>query len=161
MPTIDIPDRICPHCGGTKYYHRVYKRISKVTGKNYEFYECRTCNIKSSKNYALNNKDKVKEIKLKSYLKYKNDSTKKEKNRINTKKYRKSKRNNLEYIKRTKNSAKKAFQTLKNSLSDRYIKFRLMYTSGKKVLDKEDVPQELVELKRKQLLLKRKIKNNG
>jgi hypothetical protein len=161
MPTIDIPDKICPHCGGTKYYHRVYKRISKITGRNYEFHECRNCNNKGSRNWAINNESKVKKNKEKCYLKYKEDPLKKKKRAQNAKNYRQTIKDSPEHKEKIKKYCKKAFQILKNSLSDRYIKDRLVIEAGKKVIERHEIPQELIELKRKQLLLKRKIKNNG
>jgi hypothetical protein len=161
MPTIDIPGKICSHCGGTKYYHRIYSKVSKVTGKQYECYECKNCNIKSSKKWALNNKNRLDEIKKKSYLKYRNTESRKEKNRKIAKKYRDSVKHTLEYKERVKRYSIKSFQILKNSLSDRYIKDKLIYESNQKVLDRKDVPQELIELKRKQLLLIRQIKNKN
>jgi hypothetical protein len=160
MPTIDIPDKICSHCGGTKWYHRIYSRVSKVTGKPYECYECRNCNIKHSKNWALNNINKLKEIKKKSYLKYKDNDLKRKRNAENAKRYRKCVKDTPEYKERIKKYSVKSFQILKNSLSDRYIKDKLIYESGQKVLDRNDIPQELIEIKRKQLLLTRQIKNN-
>jgi hypothetical protein len=161
MPTVDIPDKICPKCDGTKYYHRIYKKVSVITGKNYEHYECRNCNMEMSKNYAFHNVIKIREIKKTCYLKYKHDPVRKKIRNENAKKSRELRKDDEEYKERIKNYAIKSFQILKNSLSDRYIKDRLIYESNIKILDRNEIPQDLIELKRKQLLLTRKIKNNG
>jgi hypothetical protein len=41
MPTIDIPDKICPHCGGTRWvtYQRT-KTLASGDKKTYTFYSC-------------------------------------------------------------------------------------------------------------------------
>ena len=45
----------------------------------------------------------------------------------------------------------------RETLSDNYVIARVIGKKGKGLLFKKDIPQELVELKRKQLILKRQI----
>jgi hypothetical protein len=108
MPTIDIPDKICPHCGGTKWYLFTYHKYKK--------------SVCSLKKYEI-------------YLKFKS---------LNPNKVKLYK--------------KKVDKQKKFRLTNTYIKeLIIQYTN----LSFKDIPQELIELKRKQLLLKRKSKQNG
>lgn len=108
MPTIDIPDKICPHCGGTKWFKFIQGKYTK--------YDC---------------------------------SIKKEQRLINFKKLNPNK---------YKLYKKKTDRQKSIRLTNSYIKEILIQYAD---LSFNDIPQELIELKRKQLLLKRKIKNNG
>lgn len=107
MPTIDIPDKICPHCGGTKWY--AFKQ-NKYTKYN--------CSLKKKEN--LLNYHKLNPEKSKIY--------------------------------KRKTNRKKCIR-----LTNSYIKELIIQNTN---LSFNDVPQELVEIKRNQLLLKHKIKNN-
>lgn len=49
MPTIDIPDKICPHCGGTKWY------INSKTGQK----ACYKLIIDSNKRYHKSEQGKI------------------------------------------------------------------------------------------------------
>jgi hypothetical protein len=108
MPTIDIPDKICPHCGGIRWY--TFKQ-----GK-YTRYSC-----------SLRRKETLINF-----------------HKLNPEKYKVYKR---------KSDRQKSVR-----LTNSYIKEIIIEYTG---LSFKDIPQELVELKRKQMLLKRKIKNNG
>jgi len=152
MPTIDIPDKICSHCGGTLWYNSntrptliciLYKREQekKLRTNNIESYrETRKKNYHSkldktsyyeyNKKYRLKHPDKV----IGWYAKY-NSS---EKFRLT--------------IKRNKKNQKIDLQNC-------YVKWLL--TKNNDLLFAKDINLELVDLKRKQLLLKRKSKQNG
>jgi hypothetical protein len=107
MPTIDIPDKICTHCGGTMWY--TFKQ-----GKYIKYY----CFLK------------------------------KEENLINFYKLNPEKR---------KVYKKKCDRQKSVRLTNTYLKeLIIQYTD----LSFNDIPQELIEIKRKQLLLIRQIKNN-
>jgi nicotinic acid mononucleotide adenylyltransferase len=70
--------------------------------------------------------------------------------------YAKDKANNPEKVKERKRiSSKKSVQNLVNSVVKRYIAREYVD------INYSEVPQELVELKRKQLTLTRTIRNNG
>jgi hypothetical protein len=157
MPTIDIPDKICPHCGGTKWY-----MTKHTNGKLH----VRTCFYKlAERRKAFRATDKGKEFTnnyyktpagIKHKEKYlKKESTKKLRAQLAINKYNRDKNKDIEKVKERKRvSNRKSIQKLTDSVVKRYIARE--YTPIKY----SDVPQELIELKRKQILLKRKIKNN-
>jgi hypothetical protein len=169
MPTIDIPDKICPHCGGTRWciFQKKDWRSEKFHGtiNYYTNYSCANVTengcarlkrlkynplkprVKVTKEYT---KERVRKYHQKN--KHKWHSQSKEVHNKRCKVYYKT---NSEYKKRINDHQRKDCEVL----SDAYIK--RMITQHKSFLSYKDVPQDLVELKRKQLLLKRKIKNNG
>jgi hypothetical protein len=87
MPTIDIPDKICPHCGGIRWYIRIYKKLS-ASGEPYKTYVCRFCDLASSKKWAQSNIERSKEIKNKNYIKKKGTEDFRLRANANTKRYR-------------------------------------------------------------------------
>jgi hypothetical protein len=134
MPTIDIPDKICPHCGGIRWKIEHEKRKYGITTR----YRCAKKSNERSKNWHLKNPEKSKEL-----------------NRLAIKRITESGF--------WKTDEYKTLQLLKyyndrDNLTDRFLKHRIAHKS---ILSQTDVSQELVELKRKQLLLTRQIKNNG
>jgi hypothetical protein len=134
MPTVDIPDKICPHCGGTKWKIEYEKRPYWIRTR----YRCAKKSQERLDKWQLKNPEKLLEYSrrgskvktLKSYWK--------------SEAYR-GKQNKRYYIN-------------KENLTDRHIKHLLAHESE---LSQSDIPQELIEIKRKQLILKRKLKNNA
>ena len=134
MPTIEIPDKICIKCGSIKW------KVNPNTGvKN-----CADCsNANNRKNYK---KDFYKDKYHKNIEKYRYNG------KIRTKKYRDKNKSKL-YVLSNQYGIKQ-----RENLGDLYVKATL--TRHCKELFFKDVPQELIELKRKQLLLIRTIRNN-
>jgi hypothetical protein len=128
MPTIDIPGKICTHCGGTKWKIEYEKRPYWIRTR----YRCAKQAQERCNRWALKNPEKLKEI-------YKN-----QKKDYKTSSYRKKQLEKYHYN--------------KDNLTDRFIKHRIAHMNE---LSQSDIPQELIELKRKQLLLIRQNKNNG
>jgi len=128
MPTIDIPDKICPHCGGTKWKIEYEQRPSYIRKR----YRCSKKADERSKRWRLNNPEKYKEICKNKVVCFTSDS------------YRKKQLEKYYYN--------------RDNLTDRHIKHLIAH---KNELSQSDIPQELIEIKRKELLLIRKIKNNG
>lgn len=125
MPTIDIPDKICSHCGGTKWKIEYEKRPYWIRKR----YRCAKQAQERRDRWKLNNSEKEKEInKNRPKRNHKTDS------------YRKYQLEKYHYN--------------KDNLTDYYIKYRLAHCNE---LSQSDIPQPLIELKRKQLLLKRQI----
>ena len=58
MATIDIPDKICPHCGGIRWY--VY------VNKGYTHHHCHVKRTNNYKKFAKDNPEKVKVYKRKA-----------------------------------------------------------------------------------------------
>lgn len=131
--------RVCKKCNKEKDLSLFTNNKLCLYGKEHR---CKSCTIKSSADYSKNNQECVKEYKKKWHLK----QPKKPSINSSSGKLYISKLNN-----RKKSIAK---------LSDRYIKQRLIYNRNIKVLETFEISQEMIELKRKQLLLKRKIRNN-
>jgi len=154
MPTIDIPDKICPHCGGTKYYIR-YKN-GKLHSK--------TCHTKMIATKKRNPEDPVK----KAIRRHKYYLDNKESSKLKSVKWQKE---NIDRYKIISNRAVAKYQSSKKGelmlykyektkrliLADDYI-IRLIIDDTD--LKFSDVTPELIELKRKQLLLHRQLKSN-
>ena len=61
MPTIDIPDRICSHCGGTSWKIEYRKKPTKANPDNkYIRYRCSTRGYERYRKWYINNPEKVK-----------------------------------------------------------------------------------------------------
>lgn len=138
MATIDIPDKICPHCGGTRW--RVENK-KLAAGNRTVVYKCAVRAIERSTRWKLNNPDNVREHNIKSC------KNRRDKGYFKTPKERE----------RSRLISKKERDTLANN----YVYRRIFSDPEMKEIDRTDIPQQLLETKRKQLLLIRKIKNNG
>jgi predicted metalloprotease len=158
MPTIEIPDKICPHCGGTKW------SMKKAKNGNLHIRACFNKLSENRKAWRATEKGKLftntyfkTEAGKKHRDKYCNkDSTRKLRAKLAINQYAKDKANNPEKVKERKRiSSKKSVQNLVNSVVKRYIAREYVD------INYSEVPQELVELKRKQLTLTRTIRNNG
>ena len=133
MPTIDIPDKICPHCGGTRWKIKTDKYTKKDGSISLStWYLCH------KKNY-----DYSKITKAKNPEKYRN---------INNK--ASSKRRKTEEFKQWNSVYQK--KLVANNYPLYLARLIVKYSDE---LNSKDVPQELIDLKRKQLLLTRQIKN--
>ncbi len=163
MPTIDIPDKICPHCGGTKWFVVYQKYKDKV----YTIYNCRVKLDERNKKWNLQNREKRLLIYKRSKDKVRHTEDYIEKNRKRASEYYKqnpdkvkthAKIARLKYPDRYSGLSKLRKREYVKSLDDVYIK-ELICRYDK--LYHADIPQDLIELKRKQLLLTRQIRNNG
>ena len=134
MPTIEIPDKICPHCGGNKWKVEIEK-LKYWTRTRYR------CPVKAGERYkrwAVKNIDKYKSYGIKA-------------NKIKTE---------SGYWKSANYKTQQTIRYYKERdvLTDHFVKVRL---ANDGLLSQSEMPQELIELKRKQLLLTRTIRNNG
>lgn len=129
MPTIDIPDKICPHCGGIRWKIEYEKRLYWIRTR----YRCVKKAQERTNKWILNNPEKMKVM-----------CREKQKRLSKTPSYRKKQLEKYYYN--------------KDNLTDYYIRYKLTQCNE---LSFSDIPQQLIELKRKQLLLIRQIKNNG
>jgi cytochrome c553 len=130
--------KICTKCGIEKEEGEFYKRGDRKSGLRPE---CRVCNSVCRKNYRQNNPEKLKE----NNKKYRQNNL--EKVKENSKNYR---QNNPEKVK--ERSKKDMLE-----LSDNYVAMTIRSNSftGLKI---EDIPKELIELKRNAIKFKREIK---
>jgi|APGre2960657404_1045060.scaffolds.fasta_scaffold55646_2 hypothetical protein len=141
MPTIDIPDKICPHCGGIRW--------NRPPSKNK--YTCVVWLQEQHKSYYQKNADKVKARTRRNEIKYYADPVMKQRLTARINKWRKE---HPDKVKKYKN---KSDDRIRHSLADEYVKRLIVQRT---TLKYGDIGQELIEIKRKQLTLKRKIKNN-
>jgi len=146
MPTIDIPDKICPHCGGTRWNKRKNKKskdgiryecIVKINEtflkwhhKKMESPEFREMRKERQKNWENNNKDKVK---------------------ANQRRYRESENGKIVVKQKDKNAYKKRVDTL----SHLYIKKLLKYQYN---VQKEDISDDMMNKYKTYLLAFRQLK---
>lgn len=138
MPTIDIPDKICPHCGGIRWTSE-YKTLA--SGEKVLRYRCSVRAVERSNKWKLNNPDNVREHNIKSCKKrrangYYKTPKEQERSRLRAKRER-------------------------DVLNNNYVYRRILTDPEMKEISRTDIPQELIEMKRKELLLTRQIKNNG
>jgi hypothetical protein len=156
MPTIDIPDKICPHCGGTQWYYR----------ENHNYYYCYKKQRDKRKAYLSTPEAKAK---LKIYLdkhreknkekiaKYYRDSYEKNKEqyKIASHKYRQTEKGKAA-LKRAKNKQSE-------NLTDYYIinnMYILAYYDEFKI-DRKAVTPTQIERYRTFIQLKREIKKTS
>lgn len=62
MPVIDIPDKICSHCGGTKWaVHNEKRPLSNDPNRVYVRYRCAVLTANRRKKWNNNNQEHIKE----------------------------------------------------------------------------------------------------
>ena len=141
MPYVIIPDKICSHCGGNKYLIEKTKRPSKSNPDCIRIrYRCVVQSDERSKRWKLNNPDKIKKyVQLPKPDGYYRTPEMKERYKL---KYKRE----------------------SEQVTDNYVKNRILGKSGslsRTMLSFKDIPQELVEIKRKSILLNRQLRNHG
>ena len=160
MPTLILPDKICPHCGGTKW-------ITSFTKKGSITHTCVIKKKEYDKKWAVNAYEIRKAQWKRRYDKVKNNEIVKQNTAQRAKKWAKEnpekvkasiKVTTLKYKEKYNEVTRKRAKYYVENLSDCYIASAI--NAGKGIY-LSDIPQELIELKRKQLLLTRTIRNNG
>jgi hypothetical protein len=151
MPTIDIPDKICPHCGGIRWYQRMRN--------GYIINSCNNKRIEATKRYEKNHPEKKTERRHKYYLNHKEKELSRsiKWQKENPEKYKPVREKaNLKFRNSEKGKSYiiKRDKSYRDSITDSYIKRLAIQNSN---LSYSDIPQPLIELKRKQLKLKRQI----
>lgn len=119
MPTIDIPDKICPHCNGTLWYY---------TSSAPNSYQCSSKRKTWMKNWRSNNSEHVRKYKL-----------------------------NYDKTEKGKAAKKRRSAYAINELRDYYVRAVVSANPILK-LSKEDIPQKLIDIEKKNLALKRELK---
>lgn len=141
MPTVIIPDKICPHCGGNKWRIEYRKKPTKANPDNRAIrYRCSVQSDERSKKWSINHPEKKKEY---------------SKNRIQN--FPEGYWRTPEMKERYRLKAKRE----SDQLSDNFIRNKILGKSGslsRTTLSFKDIPQELVELKRKSMQLNRQLK---
>lgn len=155
MPTVIIPDKICPHCGGNRWF----KRIVKGRGKIYYSYSCITMIIERNKKASKEDKNKWHQNWVNRNLSKVQDYGKKwrKANSKYLKDYGKAYyKANSNTIKATvKKNSKNPAKNLTNGYIREAIYSNLNYVGIK--IKATDIPQDLIITKRKSLCLKRTI----
>lgn len=144
----------CIKCSNALYYIRNKEEIAKRMSVRYysNLEENRKKSAKKRVEWRANNPDKAKIVDKKTYAWVKADPVRYQKQleRVNKQKVQK-KYGHLEQAYRDRS---------KQNLTDNFVKRTLLeWHSG--ILRYSDIPQELVELKRTQILLTRQLKQNG
>lgn len=159
MPTVDIPDKRCIKCNVIicEKNWRIDSKSKKPLFKKCIHCECNAkwCKVKyTPEQYSIANRNC--QI-IKCQLWRKNNKSYFSQRARNT-----SFKSTLKWMSENKDKVKKIrFKTAKKSrdaLDNSYVKKVITNSCN---LSFNDIPQDLIELKRKQLLLTRKIKNNG
>lgn len=141
MPTIDIPDRICPHCGGIRWRVQPEKRPTKADPNKIRIkYICSKKANERTHKWWTNNSDK-KEISKRKYQQRKHQQRKK-----------------YYYTPIVKESARLRAKKESDTLSDNYVYKMIFWSPTMNGLKRSDIPQKLIDSTRKNLLLKRQLK---
>lgn len=140
MPVITIPDKICPHCGGIEWLTSKDKRIKSGIA-----YICHVRKKEYQKNFKEKHPDnaKIKSIEYRNKVKH-------------TEHYLiKTRERSRMWYKKHKKEAKDYNRLYIQQLTDNYVKQIII---ARTPLTIKDIPQELIDLKRKELTLKRQFK---
>jgi hypothetical protein len=158
MPRIIIPDKICSHCGGSRWDVKDY--INRAGNLKTSYY-CSAKRIENEAKRRLLNHEKIKNYQT-NWAK-----TNYEKCLLASRKsYQKNKAKRIAYAKlycsNTSNKEKIRVQARLRTklLTEGTLKSMLRHQFNNPLLKTADIPQDLVELKRKQLTLIRQIRNN-
>lgn len=184
MPTINIPEKICPHCGGTKWYfaakQKTYSCFIKAAERKIKW---QRDNYEKYSNDARERRAKFRELNpLQPRSKMSDDERRAKQREFKRKKWREDAKFREDVVERVKKYElsltpeerrlryKKYYNKnvdkikeynrltgakMRENLCEGYLKFLITQFTD---LNFKDVPEDLVELKRKQLLLKRQIK---
>lgn len=134
MATIDIPDRICPHCGGTKWIVWQEKYKGYIRNKK----RCAKKAYDNTKKWLDNHPNKPKEY-INKLLAH---------------------RKEIGYYKTPESRESERLKKRKETdvLSNNYIYRIILISPDMKSMKRSDIPQDLIDLKRKQLLLTRQLR---
>ena len=158
-----IKDRFCNHCKKCmKQYYQSNKE--KVLEQSKKYYQANNEKIKErQKQYRQANNEKMKQYN-KQYYQANNEKMKERQKQYRQANNEKMKQYNKQYRQankeKIKEQRKQYRQDDRNKLADSYIK-DLIRNQTNGMLKAKDIPQELIELKRNNIILKRKIKDNG
>jgi hypothetical protein len=152
MPTIIIPDKICPHCGGNKWF----KTEEKISNKHNEIkvYVRYRCLIRK---YEIEKaiRDKIRHTEaFKNKAKVRNSNwynKNREKAIKNVAEY------HLKYPEKRKVIAQRHFRKRVEELLDYYVIGIIKRNNN---LNKNNITQELIEINRKSIKLQRQLKQN-
>lgn len=147
MPTVTIPDKICPHCNEDKWYLRKYKNGNIQ-------YTCSKLKNEKGLDYRKKNEEKVKisnKNSKKKYIKNNPDYYKNyySRNKDSVKKIKAKWREN------NRTSINEKNKKIRDDLKDHYVIHILCKNNA--LLKKSDIDIDLINLNKKQILLKRKI----
>lgn len=141
MAIIDIPDKICPHCGGIRWSIR--KEIIKDKIK-YR-YRC------------PNQEAESKRIRIEKTPNFYKDLYKRRGKEVRNKYVL------LRYFQseKYKNRENKRVKKQRDDLTDTYIKSLILRDINRSIINASEVPLNFIELKRKQIQLYRQLKQNA
>lgn len=137
MPTIDIPDKICSHCGGTKWKTE-YRKSAKDPEIKTLVYRCSKKGDERNYKWKHNNPEKAREHNIKSC--------------------RNRRANGYYKSEKERERNRQRGKTESSELSDNYVYRMIFNAPDTKELTRSDIPQKLIDIKRKQLLLTRQLK---
>ena len=135
MPTIDIPDKICPCCGGTMW--RIELRYGKHNTSNKVRYRCNFQSKQRNRKYYHSNVEECRAYNRKRYAETE----------------RTPERRQYENQKRKEYS-----QNLTDTQVKRMIVSSINQNSKDVKVSFDSIPQKFIDIKRKQLLLTRQLK---
>jgi len=161
MPTINIPDKICPHCGDTRWYYlakrNIYTCRKLIDERNNKWIKSNIDHFREKKREYYHTKVDKAENYRKARERFLKDPDKVRKYERIEKVKEKRKQYRILNAEKVRKWTKEHKTRGRKTLSNLYLKQIIIQHTD---LVFKDVPQDLVEMKRNQILLKRKIKNN-
>lgn len=161
MPTVDIPDKICSHCGDTKWYYlakrKTYTCIKLLNERNNKWRKSNIDHFREKRRKYFHTKVDKAECYRKARERILKNPDKVRKYEPTEKAKEKRKQYRILNAEKVRKWKKEHKTRQRKTLSNLYLK--QVITQHTNLLFK-DIPQDLVEMKRNQILLKRKIKNN-
>lgn len=165
MPTVDIPDKICPHCGGTKWMSGIIRRTNKKGDQIcYTVYRCVVKAKETAMQYKTNNLDLVRKLERDKQKRKRLDPVFRKKASDRYKRYYSHNKEKVSETQKAwvKNNLDKR-RTISRKSASKYIAslregYLVRCIISNTFLKRPDIPQDLIELKRTQLSLMRQLK---
>lgn len=166
MPTVILPDKICPHCGGTRWYavnNKHYNKLGEL--REYTSYQCYARRRELENQDKLLNPQKYRDKSKRSKDKVRHTEEYKSKNRERAiswyiknreKAMAARKKYYTENLEKCKECLKKSSRLHVKKMGNSYL--RELIVESTPGLSAKDIPIELVEIKRSQLTLTRQLK---
>jgi len=138
-----------------KEYSRKYREVNQEYYKEYRIKNAETIKAKR-KEYDERNKERIRELAKASAVKRFNENPDKIRQARRATKQRLKEKNPKKYLESVRNGVRKAGRKRCSEMNDSYVAYLLSVSSGSRLYP-TDIPKELIEAKRLQLLIRREL----
>lgn len=160
MAIVNLPDKICSHCNGSKWHYCLKKSGFNIkTGERYiySYYRCVVLLSEQAKQRHIDIMNNPERLEIKHKRNTRNQSMYRKRHPERVKEQKKE-----EYLKHKDTHRlrkQKSDKKRRKELSDLYIIETIIHVKGS-IIKKSDVSKELIEIQRKSIKLQRQIKQN-